>query len=234
MNRLPRRGKGLIRYSIVLGLLFVTMPGSSVLSQALMSKQQILAPIQSGVEGNHPLELKWEATEQTSESATLMVSIHDSPSPEEHDQRAGIYLQVKNKFKILKQIETSGYFLQPNFFRAQNDLFLQISEVQMGTGNEKTEHIYYILPVGGIKKVSFIPAPQSFAGHLKDGELIRKGENNRLTDNGLFFEFSVWNPGDANCCPSAGRVKGTYALKCIDPVKNEFQITMDMFTRIPM
>ncbi len=222
--------KAVVAPMIVLVLVLVLSAAISGQSQGLLTKQEIVTTMEEGLELSHGV------TAYTSANETVFVSIHSGSSPG-LSPKAGIYLQRGDKFRLLKQIQIQGYFLRPNFFRVQlgdsheNTLFLQITQCRMGTGNERTEHIYYIHPDGGISPVDFIPAPVSFSPYLKISESIQKGENNIFTPKGLFFEFSIWNPGDPTCCPTAGRVTGTYLLRVLDSGKKQFQISMDRFDR---
>jgi hypothetical protein len=62
----------------------------------------------------------------------------------------------------------------------------------------------------------------------------------RFSDSGLEFEYYIWNEGDANCCPTAGKVTGTFKLMKetkFDSVRgwyDEWSMTVDKAMRTPI
>ena len=84
-----------------------------------------------------------------------------------------------------------------------------------GTGSYHEDTIFRFTPDGGLQHVDFVRAPDAYPG-LGSGEDVWKGERNVFTDDRMTFEFFLWNPGDANCCPSAGHVTGTHHLTGIE------------------
>ena len=54
---------------------------------------------------------------------------------------------------------------------------------------------------------------QGYVDRLAAGEGVWKGEQVILTGEGLAFEFWIWGDGDGNCCPSRGRVSGSFAIE---------------------
>jgi hypothetical protein len=63
---------------------------------------------------------------------------------------------------------------------------------------------------------------------MSPSTLMARAES--FTDDGLFFDFGIWNGGDGNCCPSAGTVHGTY--KCERQANGHLLISMDTFKRV--
>jgi hypothetical protein len=47
---------------------------------------------------------------------------------------------------------------------------------------------------------------------LAPGEGVWKGLWETFKDDKLEFSFGIWKEHDANCCPSAGLVNGTYTI----------------------
>ena len=56
------------------------------------------------------------------------------------------------------------------------------------------------------------PAVEWYKRELKQGEGVWKGTALSFSDDKIEFEFYIWNEGDANCCPTAGKVRGTYKI----------------------
>ena len=83
-----------------------------------------------------------------------------------------------------------------------------------------------------LEEVEFIPASESFKEKLAKGEGVWKGVGSTFTDDGLFFNFEIYKDGDANCCPSAGKVTGTYKLE--RKPDGKLRIIMDKVKREPI
>jgi len=60
--------------------------------------------------------------------------------------------------------------------------------------------------------VKFVAPAGAYKKQLAKGENVWKGEFNSFKDDNATFEFFIWKDGDGNCCPSAGRVTGSYGL----------------------
>jgi hypothetical protein len=81
-----------------------------------------------------------------------------------------------------------------------------------------------------------------FRSKLGPGEGAWKGEFNVFSDNRLLYEFFIWNETrDANCCPSAGVVTGTYrvvhAQRFYEPQQrwvSAYRIEVASFQRSPL
>lgn len=101
-----------------------------------------------------------------------------------------------------------------------------------GTGNQRADAVYELKGGGAVKEIAFEPAPAGYLRLHKDGqpaavmnpgEGIWKGEMNRVHDPGpgsngyqVSFTFYIWNEGDGNASPTAGKVEGAYELSYVE------------------
>lgn len=105
-----------------------------------------------------------------------------------------------------------GHIEEPTRFEHDGHTFIQVTIRFSGTGGLREDHILRVAPNSTLERVEFIQAPEWFSGRLAPGEGIWKGASYTFSDAELSFEFPVWNKNDANCCPTAGRVTGTYSI----------------------
>ena len=210
-------------------VLFIVFGHHIALSQELKTKQEALAEIPASWEKQAPLQLQIEITELLGNQHELLITVHggeDFGRP----SVASIYLHAGNKYKLLNKINSSGYFERPNFFRVvpegatNKEHFIHLTETEYGTSHDNTEHVFYVLPSGEIRPVKFISATESFIAQLNPNEGIWKGELNKFSDEGLFFNFSIWNKGDRNCCPTGAEVSGSYKIQAIEKNTREYII----------
>lgn len=68
---------------------------------------------------------------------------------------------------------------------------------------------------------------------LNKGEGVWKGEVYDFSDDKLNFEFGIWKEDDANCCPTAGRVEGSFKLLPEGSSPGQFKLVIDQATRLP-
>jgi hypothetical protein len=53
----------------------------------------------------------------------------------------------------------------------------------------------------------------AYRKRLKPDERIEKGEVYEFGGGAAKFTFYLWRPEDPHCCPSAGKVTGSFAIK---------------------
>lgn len=87
-------------------------------------------------------------------------------------------------------------------------VYIHIMRLWEGTGFQH-EDKYFRAGKGGLVPLK---TPQGLPVHLAAKEGVWKGSALHLTDDHLDFQFWIWNEGDANCCPTAGTVIGTYTI----------------------
>ncbi len=192
-------------------------------------------------ERSWPWQLVYASTEGTWNENTLFITVHRRGEV----YTAAIYLKTGDDYKLLKRLTTEGLscFLKPNLIwftpkgedqEQHKEQLIQITELFYGTGCLKEEHVFTTSSTGGqdlkLNDVEFISAADSFQKNLAKGEGVWKGVNSVLTEDKLAFDFFIWKDSDANCCPTAGEVVGTYKLErkadgglriCMDTVKRE-------------
>jgi hypothetical protein len=105
-----------------------------------------------------------------------------------------------------------GNISVPHRFTWRGHAFLHLSIHLAGTGAQREDEVLYLGPTGDMRPVAFRQAPDALASILAPGEGVWKGAFYEFADE-LRFEFSVWREGDGNCCPTGGRVTGTYVLR---------------------
>lgn len=198
-----------------------------------------------------PWKLKWAMTGCPWNSGELFATVHERERVKASlygpESTVAIYVKVGDEFKLLKRLEAPdhpSYFLKPAVVwtpvkgEAWEQL-IQITEVYYGTGHFTREHIFTTssgqerAPDLELEEVEFIPADESFKKHLAKGEGNWKGVTSTFTGDGLVFEFFIWKEGDGPCCPSAGKVTGTYKLE--RPHRDGgLRISADTFKREPV
>lgn len=204
---------------------------------------------------SRPWMLKWALTEDTWNGGELFLTVHQRPNSRsatsDPEFTAAIYFQVGDKLKLMRRLNGMAFggssFQKPVVVwapvnGAERRQLIQITEIQSGTGRYTQEHVFetIVMPVRDsrrapdldLKEVELIPAAESFQAHLAKGEGVWKGVTSRFTTAGLFFDFYIWNDGDANCCPTAGAVNGTYKVE--RQPDGRLRISMDTFKRAPI
>jgi hypothetical protein len=233
--------------AILISCILITPVGGYAAPKELFSKQEIICL--KGEEAR-PWDLKWALTEDswnTSTNAELFVTVHERANADAHanailpgydpEYTAAIYIRVGDKFRLLKRLDSfMSYFLKPNIVwastKGDRELLVQVTEIAYGTGHLATEHVFTPTYDLTLEEVEFIPAHESYKTHLARGEGWQF-EANTFTDNGLFFRFFIGKEGDGNCCPSAGKVTGTYKLER-SRRDGGLRISMDTFKREPV
>lgn len=98
-------------------------------------------------------------------------------------------------------------------FQANAQSFIYASTAPEGTGAFMTENIFWIAPDRTIHPVSFEHAGRAYENKVTEGEFVLTGGPGILFSKGrLLFEFLIANYGDPQCCPTAGRISGTYKM----------------------
>lgn len=231
-------GKG-----FVFGILF-SIISTSVFSEEvnplLFSKGQIVADIPRDSLNPNLLELVYAFPVSTWNQEELFVTLHCGKGCPD---RLAVWQRAQGKFRKLLVLEAEegpefSYFDRVTSFRYKGNQFLHVPLIYSGTGHIRRDRIYCILPDLTLQEIAYQPAPQGFLNHLKKGEGVWKGENDYFSDERLAFEFYIWKEGDGNCCPSAGKVTGTYQIVGDvrgDPKANkqvaDFKMLMDTFER---
>jgi hypothetical protein len=231
-------GKGFV-FGILFGIISASVFSEEV-NPPLLSKGQIVADIPGDSLNPNPLELGYAFPVPSWNQEELFVTLHRG---KRRPDRVAVWQRAQGKFRRLLVLEAEegrefSYFDQVTSFRYKDNQFLHVPLIYTGTGHIRKDRIYCVLPSIALQEITFQPAPEGFSKHLKKGEGIWKGENDYFSDERLAFEFYIWKEGDGNCCPSAGKVTGTYKIfgdVRWDPKTNkqvaDFKMLMDTFER---
>ena len=184
----------------------------------LYSKEEIIASIPADADHKYPLELEYLIPIGVTD-VQLLVTLHRG---KDRGDVLIFWKQVGDKFQKVKSMEIEepglGWFLKPNLFHFNSDLFVLISEEFSGSHSVAKQTIFAVQPDNTLVPVQIRDADDWYKDKLKPGETIMNGRSVSATDQKLEFMFYIWNKDDAFCCPTAGIVKGTYKITKSDPI----------------
>lgn len=104
-----------------------------------------------------------------------------------------------------------GWFLPVSIFRYDVTRFLHITLRYSGTGYN-TEETVFAISRDTLIPVKLFIGPEYSGVDLMPGESVQDGVFNNFSDDKLEFTYGIWNEMDAHCCPTAGKVTGTYRI----------------------
>jgi len=161
-------------------------------------------------------KLQYQVAADASSECPILVTVHSGVI-----SIVRIYLLELQQLRLLESFRAPYSAMEkPEFFsftppgEPRPIQFLHVSEQSDGNAAYTTEHVYELCFPGNpsLKEVKVISPADTYRTQLKEGEDIRTGVRSRFSKEGLYFEFYIWNQDDANCCPSAGKVNGTYKI----------------------
>jgi HEAT repeat protein len=192
----------------------------------LYSKEEIIASIPADADHKYPLELEYLIPLVRVNQVQLPVTLHRG---KDRGDLLIIWKQVGDKFQKVESMGTEGpglsWFLKPNSFHYNSDLFIQISEEFSGTSGFVKQTIFAVQPDNTLVPVQIQDADDWYKDKLKPGETIMNGWSLSATDPKLEFMFYIWNKDDGHCCPTAGIVNGTFKIAkstIFDSLKKEW------------
>lgn len=98
-------------------------------------------------------------------------------------------------------------------FEQTGEQFYYASTPPEGSGGFITETIFWVAPDGTFQPIIFDQAGLAYENRVNEGEIILTGGAGILfADGKLRFEFFIANEGDPHCCPTAGKISGTYKM----------------------
>jgi hypothetical protein len=177
----------------------------------LMSRQAIVAAPSDLTAGT----TRSVATLEGSGGPTLLATIDRHP---ENGDVLTLWASTGSLFRPVRHLSGPddpriGYITVPRRFSWRGQAFVHLSVQLSGTGDLHDDEVLHLGTTGDLTAVDFVQAPEALASKLAPGEGVWKGARYDFADDELTFEFFVWKQGDGNCCPTGGRVTGTYALK---------------------
>lgn len=170
---------------------------------------------------------------------------------EKYHSRVGLYRRSGSGFCLVAEwFSGVVVFLErPRFFHTEADgrrvHLLWVPARFYGTGSYRGDSAYELDDDAGMRAVAFEPAPLGYARLVKagvegayslEGEGVWKGEQNTIHKpepgawQQLSFTFYIWNKGDGNANPTAGRVDGAY--KVFRGEGDRLRIEIDRFKRV--
>ncbi|MCK6471845.1 MAG: hypothetical protein L6R28_08865 [Planctomycetes bacterium] len=183
-----------------------TLLGGVGIWQAAVAKNGIVA------------ELEWAERIETRPDANMVVTFHRCRPYGPH--KLSIYARDDNRYRHEKTyFSTEDCWFDPPFvFRYRKSdvdgTFLSVTHRYSGTGCYKEEAAFLIQENGHLDEVRFDDATDCLQNPVpfSRSEGVWKPPHYFFNDEGLAFEFGIWKWDDANCCPTAGYVTGTYKI----------------------
>jgi HEAT repeat protein len=171
------------------------------------SRAGILAPISSDPDNKYPLEATEQFETKAPDGTVLFTVLHTG---KERGDLLRIWRFRQGGYYLVKEDKTAepDGNLSAGGFRYQGKAYLHVSRVWKGTRYQHEDEFFRI-ESGGLVKLE---SPEGLPLKLAPGEGVWKGFVESFKDDKLEFRFGIWNEGDANCCPTAGWVQGTYTI----------------------
>ncbi len=202
------------------------------------TKEEIVGEIPPDAEHRYAAKLEYAVPIKTSNERELLVTLHTGDA---RPDTLSVWKKIGDKYQVLKTLSEDpedGSFGRVSSFSVRNEPFLYVPSLFNGTGGIMKEVIFWIAPDDTLHEIGFESARDAYTGQLKEGEAISKSAINRFSVDALQFELYIWNERDPNCCPTAGKVTGTYKLvgdRTYDPVTKKyganFKVVVDQYRR---
>jgi hypothetical protein len=171
------------------------------------SRASVLAPIPSDPDHQYPLEVA-DQSEVKAPDGTLMLAV--LYTGKERGDLLRIWRFRQGSYYLAREDKAEpGSHLSAEWFRYEGRAYLHWMEREEGTGYEHADAVFRV-ESGGLRQLETPEGQLPVA--LAPGEGVWKGVFETFEDDHLTFEFGIWKQGDANCCPTAGWVKGTYTI----------------------
>ena len=181
----------------------------------IVSKEDVIATRPSDSDHRYPLELQ---SLVPIDGTDLVVSTHRS---REGTGEMVVWAKVPGGYRRLESFVDDEPELASHApvrtFRHAGDLFLFVSLEYSGTAAAHEDTLFVVEQSDAapptLTPVEIESPVTWFHDRLGADESVNKGIGISLTDERLAWSFGIWGPGDANCCPTAGRVEGTFAIR---------------------
>ncbi len=143
--------------------------------------------------------------------------------------------------KMLQAMESDG-FEPPVLFQQHGENFVPVSTLPSGSGAFVDDTIFWIAPDGTMHEIEFANAAESYEDKVGVHEtVLTGGPGVYCAGHQLKFEFYIAHNGDPHCCPTAGKVSGTYKMigeRRFDTSTNSYSSTFRMvavhYSRTPV
>jgi HEAT repeat protein len=180
------------------------------------SEQQIIAPIHP--DANHKYPLKLALFAPISGYAVTLHTRKDRP------ERLVFWKVADDKYQKVVLMESdphSGeHFQVPTSFGTiigypPPDSFVDVATLGRGGVTDRVLRIDY--DEDQLQTVEIESPEDWYKNKLAPSETVRHPGRDFFSDDGLEFEFQIWNSNDQDCCPTAGEVTGTYKIVRAQP-----------------
>jgi hypothetical protein len=143
--------------------------------------------------------------------------------------------------KLLKTMKSDG-FQTPMLFRYHGENFVHVSTTPNGSGGFVTDTIFWIAPDATMHEIDFENAAEVYEQKVPTQEIVLTGGSGvNCTGEKLKFTFYIANHVDPHCCPTAGKVTGSYQIlgkTKFDPITKQYTSTFKMvaieYSRTPV
>lgn len=171
------------------------------------TRNEVLAGIPPDPDHTYPLELSERLETKASDGTTIFTVVFAG-------KNRGDLLRVwsvrDGRYRLLREkaAEDGVWHLSAGAFRFGSKVYLHLMALYSGTGSQHSDEFFRV-ESGGLTPIK---TPQGLPLKLAAGEGVWKGFDETFRDQDLSFAFFIWKQGDADCCPSAGLVKGKYTI----------------------
>jgi hypothetical protein len=136
--------------------------------------------------------------------------------------------------RLMNAMKSEAGVAYENFiaFQKNGEHFIYASTPPEGSGAFVTEAIFWIAPDRTLHSVVFEQAGRAYENRVNQEEFVLTGGPGILfSEDGLRFEFFIANKGDSSCCPTAGKISGTYKVigeENFDPKSKNYHCTFKL------
>jgi HEAT repeat protein len=187
------------------------------------TRAEVLASIAPDPDHTYPLEvsarLETKSPDGTVAFTVVYAGKHRLDLLRVWSVRGGRYRLLREK-----DAEEGVWHLSADAFHFGSKVYLHLMALYSGTGSQHSDEFFRV-ESGGLTPIS---APKGLPLKLAPGEGVWKGFDETFRDQNLSFAFFIWKQGDANCCPTAGLVKGKYTI-----VGNEMRYARWARSKVP-
>jgi hypothetical protein len=133
--------------------------------------------------------------------------------------------------RLLAAMKSDG-FEAPMIFQHHGESFVHVSTTPAGSGAFVSDTIFWIAPDSTMHEIEFKNAAEAYENKVNVQEtVLTGGPGVYCSGNQLKFEFYIAHDRDSHCCPTAGKVTGSYKItgeKKYDTITNSYSSTFKM------
>ena len=203
---------------------FLLLGSGRAAPAAAASASELLAPVPSSGAASAALVFDSSFSFRNVNGRTILATVHAAQEGQDRPVLLRLWSPEGGRYRLLANREApsetvEGPTLSPfeaTAFRFEVDrsteLFIHVMASHSGTAEDHDDWVWRVRTDNSLEDVEFVRPRDAYRARLKEGEEIEKGETYRFRDGEASFEFYVWYPDDPHCCPTAGKVTGTFAI----------------------